>query len=101
MKNVNLLGGGFRIRSLFLCIFILKLLNLTTMVAQTIYEECGTQDFTNPNFNGTYSNSIETIDNTASEPFILNLYYWQVKAPDGSYGSTALSENDISKVWQP
>ncbi|RDK84639.1 hypothetical protein [Marinirhabdus gelatinilytica] len=92
MKNLNLLGRGFRMFSLFLCIFMA---NSFSMFAQTIYDECGTLDFNNPNFNGNYSYTADVIDTATEEPLVLNVYYWQVKAPDGSYGNVTFSEDNL------
>ena len=50
----------------------------------TVYDECATLYDELPT--GPYSHSIDPAFYEDSDPIVLNVFYWQVLAPDGSYG---------------
>jgi hypothetical protein len=90
MKNVNLLGRGFRMFSLFLCAFIFS---SSTMFAQYDFI-CATEEdgFGNPSNVYSYSTNSDDIANFDIKVF--NIKFWQINAPDGS-NPAPLSENMV------
>ncbi len=46
---------------------------------------CATPDNNDPEPEGVYSHSIDPAEYTDAEPIVLNIYFWQVKGPNGEY----------------
>jgi len=74
---------------------LLSVLATSVAKSQSIFEECGTQNFDNINFSGTYSVETTPINKSTLVPLVLNVFYWQVKAPDGSYGGLTFNEEKL------
>lgn len=76
-------------------------LNINLISAQESYlDVCVTSDDINPDDPGlhTYSTSSEVL--ISMEPTVINIFYWRVNNPDGSSGSSALTEQRVLESVQ-
>ena len=64
-------------------------------MSQDFYDICATEDDNDQDLSQFYSNSTAPIDFTVEEPLVLNVYYWQIKAPDGSFGGVTFTEDTV------
>ncbi len=91
MKNVNLLGRGFRMFSLFLCIFMA---NVLTMFAQN-NDQCPLDDGFSYGPQAFHSGSIQEINLNVSEPLVLNVFFWKVPDEQGNYGGQDFNQDKL------
>ncbi|QIE60601.1 hypothetical protein G5B37_13815 [Rasiella rasia] len=92
MKNLNSRGRRFRI---FFLIFCALFVNINSILSQDFYDTCATEDGNNQDLSSFYSHSTAPIDFAVDEPVVLNVYYWQIKAPDGSFGGATFTEDTV------
>jgi len=62
------------------------------MNSQTGEFICATPDNNDPEPEGVYSYSIDPTVFPNSDPIVLNIYFWQVKGPNGEYGGKSFTE---------
>ncbi|PKP26653.1 MAG: hypothetical protein CVU03_01910 [Bacteroidetes bacterium HGW-Bacteroidetes-2] len=79
----------------FLTIFCIFIVNISGMFAQNDIE-CvieGTSSYADTP--DVYDYMQNNTDVPSQEPLVLNVYFWQIKAPDGSYGGINFTEDQL------
>ena len=80
-------------KHLFLfCIFIAIGINMNS---QTEYFICATPENNYLDPEGIYSYSIDPTDYIYGDPIVLNIYFWQVKGPNGEYNGNSFTEEKV------
>ncbi len=81
---------------LFLCFFFCIFMgNNTKMFAQSYLDTCATEGTINADMPGEFSYSTAPLDPATDDPIVLNVFFWQVQKPDGSYGWGEFSEDKV------
>jgi hypothetical protein len=65
------------------------------MFAQSYLDTCATETSENPDVIGEFSYSTAPLDLATDSPIVLNVFFWQVQKPDGSYGWGEFSEDKV------
>ncbi len=82
--------------TLFLCfIFCIFMGNTKKMFAQSYLDTCATESTESSDASGAFSYSTAPLDPSTDDPIVLNVFFWQVQKPDGSYGWGEFSEDKV------
>jgi hypothetical protein len=69
--------------------------NTIVCLSQIADIECATPNSIDPDPPGVYSYSSDPIVYQNGEPLVLNIFYWQVKGPNGDYGNHEFTEEKV------
>jgi hypothetical protein len=69
--------------------------NITSMFSQDYFDTCATESIDVPDTAGEFSYSTAPLDLATDAPIVLNVFFWQVQEPDGSYGWGEFSEDKV------